>query len=410
MIRKYRTLINLLDVVTDVLAVFLSYVLAVYIRYHILRSQPGLNTLSAPYLLLAAVYGIVMASVFSVTQSSGKKDPISSDSDFFKIFSVNAIGCLVLVSFFYIVNVIYFSRWALVLFWVISSAVVIVKKELLRLWLRKWWAKGNHRVRVLIVGDGELAREYISSVTYLAPCSMLEPVGYLGEKKGTSVLAGAGESASEVRRLGRYKDLEKLLDSQNVDEVVFALENEDSKYMRNMLKTVRQKNIMASMIPCFHKYIPSDPVIQEVGDMKLIDLNGNSRENAGKTYTLGLILSVSILLLMMLIRRFGIGELDNFKGYESYKCIFFAIMSFFLLLKTAPHFRGKSFACTKAVLLTGAVCTAAILIYETLYSIGGSAGAAVVSDLRMTFLALLGCWGILGGINFLRKNDIPFIM
>lgn len=129
MIREKIKFQKLINMTTDVLAIFISYVIAVYVRYEIMESQPGLNTLSAPYLLIALSYSFIVASVLSFVRSQKETDKRNYEQ--YGLFSINAIGCLFLLAFLYTIGELYFSRWALVLFWLVSSAMLVIKNVFL---------------------------------------------------------------------------------------------------------------------------------------------------------------------------------------------------------------------------------------------------------------------------------------
>jgi len=103
----------ILETITDSIIIFGSYILAVFIRYYVLVSAPGINPLSTAYLLIALVYSIIIACMFEHTVYPRWYTHSSSINSMYRVVTKNAVGCLVLFTFFYITGVVYFSRMAL---------------------------------------------------------------------------------------------------------------------------------------------------------------------------------------------------------------------------------------------------------------------------------------------------------
>lgn len=120
---------------SDFVAIMLSYVIAVVLRYRVMENDLGINALSWPYLITVMMYSFVMASVLQLMNGAngasgiGRKYRYRTDyTSYLYVITAQLIGCPGLLSFFYVANAIYFSRIALVLFWLISSLLLIAKR------------------------------------------------------------------------------------------------------------------------------------------------------------------------------------------------------------------------------------------------------------------------------------------
>ncbi|MCC8107288.1 MAG: hypothetical protein LIO99_15025 [Clostridiales bacterium] len=432
MTRKSKNVLYYLDTISDACILFASYVISMYIRYYIMDSEPGLPILSTPYLLVAAVYSVIMASVFSYVQS-GKENWIDKDMRLYsklnggsghKILAVNMIGCLFLMSFFFVVGVVHFSRWALVLLWGISSMGIIIKEGIVQICLSRENVRVQHGVRTLVVGDGELAKEYLRSACGY-PLLGRYVVGVVGTheagagKAGVNVQRDAWEDLSgrfgagkddmlqdAPRYLGSLKELGTILDSSEVDEVILAMEDLKREEAERIARNVTARGMELGMVPPYSNLIPAKAPVHEFGDTRVISLGRGGDRRSQDTLWLGLVLAAALLMILLVINLFGIGELRSFAVYEDYKCIIFGIAGVFLYSYLMYYFKGRPWANTKRAVTACAFCVAASLIYEMLYTSGVRYVEQILADMKLIFISVAICWCVTGLIRRIEK-DFP---
>jgi len=81
-----------------------------------------------------------------------------------RILLVNGVGTLGFMALFYVMRVEHFSRWMLVLFWLISGFGVIIKRAAVRAVLAHYRRLGYNLKHVLVVGSGQLAYQYAQDI------------------------------------------------------------------------------------------------------------------------------------------------------------------------------------------------------------------------------------------------------
>ena len=67
-----KILLRTVDVISDAIVIFCSFVLSAIIRYKVMDVELGINTLSAPYLLVAVLYSFMVAASLLVVHASEK--------------------------------------------------------------------------------------------------------------------------------------------------------------------------------------------------------------------------------------------------------------------------------------------------------------------------------------------------
>lgn len=390
---------------TDALVVFVSYVLAVYIRYEIMKSQPGLDTLSTPYLLIALAYSIIIASILGYIRQSGKA--ISRYGMEYGLFAINAVGCLFLLAFLYTIGEQYFSRWALVLFWLISSVLLILKNILLTLIFNEKQKAISRRIKIVIVGSGRNCDDYIRAVSYEDTCDF-SMVGYIGEKSHTFFDRRFEYSGNGW--LGGYQEAETILEDLRPDEVVFALEDGELGMLDKLLPLSGKLGIKSCLVPSFGRYIPEDATIRRIDELKVIDLSGGQERKTSDINGLGLMLSVVFLILMLVIKRFHIGNAGSLGIYEAYRCFIFAMAGYFLFFNLGRSMKEKKYGNTAAALGAALIGTTVIFLYEAVYTQGVKLARDVGYDLKLTLAVIAVCCIVKTVVDYISKDDYTIMM
>ncbi|MCD8131924.1 MAG: hypothetical protein LUE16_11745 [Lachnospiraceae bacterium] len=430
MLRKHRKLLYYADIIADAVVIVLSYIISMYTRYYIMDSDPGLPVLTAPYLLVVAVYGVVMAFIFSCAQPGGQgwnadKTGLyekSTEGGFYRLLSINVVGCLVLMSFFYLVGIMYFSRWALVLFWGVSTILIMVKKTAVLSWASRERVKEQCGVNSLVIGDGRLAEEYISSA-YSFPSLGRNIVGYVRVHKDAALeerfstftwdSEEKSQKSHELVCLGGISDIRSLLESLDIDEVVLALEDVEAYIADKVSNALEGANIRIGMVTPYSGLIPSEAVVYGFGDTKVIETRKKDTGKGTKAYQMGILLSVSVLLIMLILNRFsfsfGLGDFPQLDAYETYKCIVFAVLGVFVFSYLTSAFKGSAWANTKRAVISFVVCIVFAAVYEPVYTGGAGYIDCIIMDLKAVAVSAALCWCVSGLIRRISR-ELPMMI
>ncbi len=402
MIREKLAYQNLINVITDVVTILLSYVLAVFIRYNIMPSKPGLNTLSAPYLLIALSYSLILASVFQFMRGAKVK---TRGYCGFEVLPTNAIGCLFLLAFFYTIGELYFSRLALVMFWFISSAMLEVKWIFLSAVFERRYLKLTKNIKVLLVGGGEVTSEYIRSVGWDGAHGF-NIIGYVGRKYGIFFDYSFNKEEEDGDLisggwLGDFDDLETVIEKMKPDEVVFAVEDEDLYRLKELIPVTREKQMKASIVPSFNRYIPRHAVVHKIDDLSVVDLVDGEEESSNGIYGLGLAFTGVFLLMMLVIKRFHVGNLNSFGMYENYRCFIFSVAAFFGF----QCLGARKIKSTAASMVTVAASLVFIVAYEWIYTQSIGLTQNIISDVKMTVAVIAVVWILKMVMDMISSDD-----
>ncbi|MCM1297067.1 MAG: sugar transferase, partial [Muribaculaceae bacterium] len=309
MIKKNQRIINLLNAASDAFLVFAAYYIALYVRLELLHGWSELGLFSPKYAAVIAAYSLLVVFIYLALRMYGSYRFKEPGSEIMTILLVNGVSVLGFMAFLYVTRVMEFPRLAVFLFWTISSLLVIGKRLIGRSVLRHYRKLGYNQKHMLLVGSGPLARQYLKDVA-ANPQMGVTVDGYLQAEQPPRVCAAA-DAETELQTnsleetdqrhsanhdtdtcesfpkeyacpcLGIYGNLEQVLQQQDFDEVIVALESDEMAQVRSVLAAVEKEGVRVSLIPIYSEYIPSQPVINAVGRSKLIDLRATPLDNIG---------------------------------------------------------------------------------------------------------------------------------
>lgn len=289
MIRRNQRLLNRLHVLTDALLLFASYLMAIYLRFDVLNGLRGFNTLDSAMLTVAALYSVGAVFVYSCLGLYGPLRTKAMGGEGLTVAIVNAVGTLGVGAFLFTSRRMEFPRLALALFWLCSTGSIVVKRTLLRALLRYYRKLGYNLKHVVLVGSGALAHGYVENIRQ-HPEMGYTLDGYVGRKDARDL----------GLRLGDYEALEDVLESHSPDEVVVALEPQETPYLKGALAAADKEGVRICIVPFYNEYIPSRPSIDVIGDTKLINLRSTPLDSLfWATLKRGMDIVLSLLLILV---------------------------------------------------------------------------------------------------------------
>lgn len=275
MIRQNQKIINILNMVSDFVLILFSYLVAVVLRFDVLDGVVTLDLTDAKYLLLAAVYSAAIVVVYYAVRLYGSYRFKHPGEETGTILLINGLGTMVFMAVLFLLHILHFSRMALLLFWAVSSLLVLGKRTVVRAILRHFRALGYNQKHVIVVGNGHLAHQYLKD---------LERHPHLGFTVDGYV--SAVEKPELGTCLGSYEQLEEILEqyearSDVLDELVVALEPHEVGFMKYVLSVADKEGVRVNLIPFYNDYFPTHPTIETVGRTKLINLRATPLDNLG---------------------------------------------------------------------------------------------------------------------------------
>ena len=273
MIRENQTLLNRLNVVSDGIIIFAMLPLAYWLRFYVL---PG-GEISVPlqnYLQVGLVLTLIQLftyAAFGLYQTSRKT---RIRDELIGLFRASLLDMLLLLSWFFVGRGMDYSRWTLVLFFVMSVGLLGVKRIVVRKTLRAIRKNQKNLKYVLVIGSGDTAKKYLS-VIESDPELGYQARGYIAKKAGKKISAPY---------LGGYEALEKVLERTQPDEVISAIEMSDYELTPKIIDCCEKAGIKLSIVPFYVDYMPAHPQFDDLRGIPLLNIRRIPLDNFANAF------------------------------------------------------------------------------------------------------------------------------
>ncbi|MVX62882.1 undecaprenyl-phosphate glucose phosphotransferase [Clostridium chromiireducens] len=286
MIKENQNLLNKINAISDIIILFISMILAYLIRFYIFTADTEYIKLVTymQFSLIIIPINLIIFNFFNLYHSFRTTDFIKECS---QVIKANTILTAILLSLLFTLKLVHISRWVIIIFYFVNITLIITKRFILRKTLSKIRSKGLNLKHVIIVGAGEVASEYLEVIK----TNKSFGYSYFGYVANCSNFTG--------NKLGNYNDLYDVLNKHKPDEVVCALDIFDAQYIENVVSDCEKSGTKVSIIPFCYKYIPSQPYIDQIGNIPLINIRRIPLDNIGNAFmkrTLDIIGSLILII------------------------------------------------------------------------------------------------------------------
>ena len=265
MIKSHQHFFNFILILLDAVTVGLSLLLAYWIRFSSPFYPDWVKVLNvSDYLALAAVIIPIYIILFAIF---GLYKPIRTRRFYREgemIFIADTVGILITVCWLYLTRNIYFSRLMLGYFYVFTILFVGLERYLIRKALTKLRAKGYNQKHIMIVGAGALGQQYARKAAENRELGY-QITGYVDDYYPK-------EDKDGIPILGTTRELDQILETHRVDEVVIALPNTSQKRINDVIDICEFQGIKTQVIPDYFALIQgSKPSFDELDGIPLIN-------------------------------------------------------------------------------------------------------------------------------------------
>lgn len=301
MIKKNQKIINILNMLSDGIIIFLSYFVSLFIRFVVMKGTISLILWRYPYTLVAVLYSLSMVFFYYAMKMYGSYRFKAVGAENLTIVTINSIGVMSLMAVMYLLRLADFSRSVLMIYWAVSTVAIILKRFIVRKILHHYRRLGYNQKHVIIVGNGHHAFQYIEDLKR-NPQLGITVDGYVSKYQKE----GLGKC------LGSYEELETILRENDIDELIVALEPHEIHFMKYVISCADKEGVRLSLIPFFNDYFPTHVRMERVGKSKLIDMRATPLDNlmAGVVKRVidicGSVFGIIVLSPVMLITAIGV--------------------------------------------------------------------------------------------------------
>lgn len=285
MIRKNQRQLNRLNALTDGVLVFCCYLAASWLWLDVIKGDKNIASVRnlggglGVAAIVYALWSVLLLSGFGLYRTTRTR---RAGRELGRVVMASSVSLLTAAAALYLFRLEDFSRGVLGLFYVFACVTLVLKRMALWHLLGQMRAKGYNLKHILVIGSGQLARRYIETVQR-------------DEELGIHI---AGQLRKPEGMLGQ---LEARLHDSGVDEVVIALEPTELGSLMEIIRICEKCGTKTSVIPFYNDIIPSQPTIDSVGKLKLIQLRSTAMdEPVNQLLKRGFDVAVSATLLVLL--------------------------------------------------------------------------------------------------------------
>lgn len=295
MIRKNQAFLNRVNILIDMLLVVLSYILASWIRLDFLDGYSGnMAAVSGKTVLLASAYAVLLFFLLSMLGFYNVTRVKKMSWIFRTLFLGITLATLIGTTVLFVFKLVDFSRGVILAFYVITLVLLTGKYALTRLMLNRFRGKGYNLKHIIVIGTGPMARQFQQDIEH-EPELGFHIKGFIG-KEDTQP-----DDSNRLHLVGMYDRMDEALSSPDISEVVIALEPEEYNRLFDIIPACERNGVKYSVIPFYNNIIPDNPVIETIGQSKLINMRVNRLENVGwAILKRGLDIVISFLSLVLL--------------------------------------------------------------------------------------------------------------
>lgn len=305
MIRKNQRFLTQLYILADFALIQIAFLLAWWVKFESgwIPKEAALPV--EIYAFWSIVYGVIAIFIgVLITLYSPKRKKRFSD-EVFKIFEIHVISLFVLLSLMFFVKQVDISRYYLALYMIFNVFFILLYRYFVKRSLKYFRKKGFNKQFVLIIGAGSLGCKFYDNLK-LYPELGYEIVGFLDDNR----VWGTAEEARYKPILGRVDQLEEILESKLIDEVVLALPLDAHPKFARIVSICEKTGVRTLIIPDFFDYLPARPYFDNFAGMPMInvrdiplDLAGNKllKRSFDIGFSLFAIIITSPLMLLIVI-------------------------------------------------------------------------------------------------------------
>ena len=203
---------------------------------------PAKTYFSALFLIIPGY--LLLYSIFQLYMPRRVK---SYRKELMDIIRANEIGFMIFILVLYFIKQEHFSRQMLCIFFFINISLEFASRYLIRTILWKMRKQGLNQKHILMIGESQMAEQYMDRLRE-------------NPKWGYQVFA----------HLKDEEKLERILEGNELDEVVIALRAEDYGKLERIVDVCEKAGVHTKMIPDFGNVISTRPYIEDVQGIPVI--------------------------------------------------------------------------------------------------------------------------------------------
>lgn len=299
MIRENQKILNQLNILSDAVLIFASFILSYYLRFYIMPN--GFRALPMKvYLCTICMITPVQLIAYKLSglYDSNRKKSVRKIIRSILLVSVTVLALTQTGLFFFKLGD--FSRIVLYIFLLLESVLLCGKHIISRRILHFMRSRGYNQKYVVLAGCGETARRCLHELRN-SPELGYRVVGYVSSQEGWP----------ELPYLGTFTDIEALLEKYKPDEFIAALDDEHAN-VGYLAQACEDSGTRFYLVPYYVQFLSKRPQLDSLNGIPMFSLRRIPLDNMANAFikrTFDVIGSLLLIILtspLMLIAAVGV--------------------------------------------------------------------------------------------------------
>lgn len=261
---------TVLELLIDAALIPAAYMLSYWIQFEVMGNKTWLRMTEYVWPLRYVIPGFILLYYFMglyrpMTITGRVKEAI-------KVVKANVIGLLLFLAVLFALTtseqypwIIYFSRRLVIRFVLFNTLFTIFWRNAVRLFLLHMRKSRFNRKRLLIVGFGRGAQQYIDRVNSHKQWG-LDIVGILDDN------TESGYEYDSIKVLGPIAMLDEILAANEVEEIVLSLELSEYGKLEQIVKQCEKSGVHTVFVPDYNNIIPTRPYTEDLLGLPVIHI------------------------------------------------------------------------------------------------------------------------------------------
>lgn len=295
MLHRYSEVIRSALLATDMILVGAAWVLAFYLRFYL----PGMPVPPIDEIPSFEAYAVLLPGIlplwFWLFRSRGLYEAQRTHAvvrEAGAVIAATAAGVMILVAVTFFARSYFYSRLVIGIFAVLSASSVILARASARVLMKQLRRRGYNLRYVLIVGAGPLAEQVIERLE-AHPEAGLRVLGLASEDARRKVVRG-------VPVVAGYGQIKEYVASHRVDQVIVALQREESHQLEKILSTLDDELPSVQLVPDLGHVLTLRSTVEDLEGLPVISLRDTPFVGMAAVWKRAFDVTVAATLLLLL--------------------------------------------------------------------------------------------------------------
>jgi exopolysaccharide biosynthesis polyprenyl glycosylphosphotransferase len=269
--QKIDFIIPLLNIISDSAAIFFSFVLAYYIRFHfvtfinLVPFQGEIPPISG-YIMLVIFILPVWLIIFQSRKMFRPKRIVFIFDEFFLIIRLVTFGIIFSFGLIFFYREFPYSRVVLIIAWALSIIFITIGRYIILKYEKTLYNKGKGLKDTVIIGNNQTAYDVYEKLSRHKYAGF-NIIGYVDEKGNNQ-----NNYMPSDLRIGTYNDLIEIIPKKNIETVLVAIPSNEHDKLYELLKASEGENVEFLLVPDFLEVITSSVRVQEIDGIPFLKI------------------------------------------------------------------------------------------------------------------------------------------